>query len=264
MTSVQRLVSHHWRVPARPFSVDAGVPVVGTRLGEAEPTRPALVMAHGLMGWHRKPRFAVFAEFMTDWFTPYPFDLRGHGGSGGTCDFGRGEIDDVDAVVHLAREDGHRVVVTFGVSLGAIAVLRHAGVYGGVDEVVAVSSLAWWDWHEGADPVLLRRMQRLIDTPAGRNALRAWGVRTNHDWQPPQSPEEVIGKIAPTPVLLVHGEDDRLFPPAHARALYDAAREPKRLMLGAPFGHAEDGLTASFAIRLARAIYDTLGLRWSG
>jgi alpha-beta hydrolase superfamily lysophospholipase len=55
---------------------------------------------------------------------------------------GGAEVDDVEAVVRLARKETHAKVVTVGTSMGGIAVLRHAGLIGGVDEVVAISSLA--------------------------------------------------------------------------------------------------------------------------
>jgi fermentation-respiration switch protein FrsA (DUF1100 family) len=68
----------------------------------------------------------------------------------------------------------------------------------------------------------------------------------------------VIGKIAPTPVVIVHGADDRLFPPSHAHRLYGAAGEPKRLLIGEGFGHAEDGLTPSFARKLVDVLQETV------
>ena len=83
-------------------------------------------------------------------------------------------------------------------------------------------------------------------------------------WEEPESPEEVVGKIAPTPVVIIHGTDDRLFAVDHARRLYEAAGEPKRLLLGDGFGHAEDGLTPAFARRLVRVVHETLELPWSG
>jgi fermentation-respiration switch protein FrsA (DUF1100 family) len=89
-------------------------------------------------------------------------------------------------------------------------------------------------------------------------------VRLPDHWEEPESPEEVVGKIAPTPVVIVHGTDDQLFTPDHAQRLYDAAGEPKRLLLGDGFGHAEDGLTPAFGRRLARVIHETLELPWSG
>jgi pimeloyl-ACP methyl ester carboxylesterase len=265
MTTVQLALSHHWRVPAHVFAVltEDDVQIVGTRLGLNDPERPAVVLVHGLMGWHAKPRFAVFAEHLTDRFTVYAFDMRGHGGSGGVSDFGGAEIYDVDRVVALARREGHGSVVTAGTSQGAIAVLRHAGILGGVDAVVGISSLAYWDWHDGAEPMARRQLHARIGTRSGRAALRAWGVRLPEDWNEPESPEQVVGKIAPTPVVIVHGNDDPLFSPDHARRLYEAAGEPKRLLLGDGFGHAEDGLTPAFGRRFARVVHESLGVPWS-
>jgi fermentation-respiration switch protein FrsA (DUF1100 family) len=43
------------------------------------------------------------------------------------------------------------------------------------------------------------------------------------------APEAVIARIAPRPVLLMHGTHDQLVPPTHAERLFQAAREPKQL-----------------------------------
>jgi pimeloyl-ACP methyl ester carboxylesterase len=265
MTTVQLALSHHWRVPAHAFAVITkdDVQIVGTRLGSNDAERPAVVLVHGLMGWHAKPKFAVFAEHLTEWFTVYALDMRGHGGSGGVSDYGGAEIYDVAAVVALARREGHATVVTVGTSQGGIAVLRHAGILGGVDAVVGISSLAYWDWRDGAEPLARRQLDARIGSRSGRAALRAWGVRLPDEWDEPESPEVVVGKIAPTPVVIIHGTDDHLFTPDHARRLYEAAGEPKRLLLGDGFGHAEDGLTPAFERRLARVVHETLGLPWS-
>lgn len=57
------------------------------------------------------------------------------------------------------------------------------------------------------------------------------------------------------PLLVVHGEDDHLFPLDGARALHAAAGEPRTLWVEPPgFGHAEDGVTPAFADRLAEAV----------
>ncbi len=261
MTTVQHVASHHWRVPARPFTVhtEDGVRIEGSRLGHPGTDLPALVFAHGLMGWHRKPRFAVFAEYLVDAFTVYAPDLRGHGESAGISDFGGAEMWDVDAVLRLARRVGHRQVITVGTSMGGIAVIRQAGLIGGTDGVVAISSLAYWDWHGGAHPKVRRDFHARVGTAPGRAALRAWGVRLPEDWDEPESPEAIVGKIAPTPVVIVHGKDDQLFSIDHAERLYEAANDPKRLLIGDTFGHAEDGLTTAFARRLTRIVHEELG-----
>jgi len=266
MTTVQHVTSHHWRVPAEPFTVttDDGVRIEGTRLGEPGADLPAVVLAHGLIGWHRKPRFAVFAEHLTPWFAVYAFDARGHGESDGVSDFGGAEMYDVDAVVGLARREGHERIVTAGTSMGGIAVIRHAALIGPPDLVVSISSLASWDWHAGADPTARRNFQAKVNTVPGRAALRAWGVRLPEEWEEPEAPEDVIAKIAPTPIVIVHGENDLLFSVEHAHRLYEAAGEPKHLMIGDRFGHAEDGLSPGFARRLARVIHQEAGIPWSG
>ena len=123
---------------------------------------------------------------------------------------------------------------------------------------------SYWDWHDDAHPKLRRNMHTKIGTPAGRAALRAFGVRMPEHWDEPESPEEVIGKIAPTPVIIVHGTDDKLFPPSHAQRLFDAAGEPKRLLLGEGFGHAEDGLSPAFANKLVSVVHESVGWAWSG
>ena len=264
MTSVQLLASHHWRVPATPFLLRTrdGVAIHGTRLGDQGNASPVVVLAHGLMGWHRKPRFARFAEMLSRWFAVYGFDHRGHGASEGVSDFGGAEMADVDAVADLARREGHDRLVTVGTSMGAIAVIRHAALLGGSDMVVAISSLAYWDWHGGAHPSARRDFHQRVGTQPGRAALRAWGVRLPEEWQEPESPEEVAGKIAPVPLVIVHGRNDHLFSEDHAHRLFEAAGEPKRLLLSTGFGHAEDGLTPGFARLLARTVGETLGLPW--
>ena len=92
----------------------------------------------------------------------------------------------------------------------------------------------------------------------GRAVARALGYRLTETWDPPETAEEVVGKIAPTPLIVVHGVDDRLFLVDVARRLYERAGEPKRLMLASRFGHAEEGLTPAFAERLTARILDAL------
>jgi pimeloyl-ACP methyl ester carboxylesterase len=236
--------------PARPFRVvtQDGVTVVGDRLGSGP---VALVFCHGFQGWHRKPRLVRFQEALARTFTVYGFDFRGHGGSEGLCAYGAREHLDVEAVARLARVDGFEKVVTFGGSMGGIAVIRHAALLGGVDMVVAVSTPALWDGHESK---AVRRLAWLISTRLGRKALRVSGVRPAPSFTPVEDPIDLVGKIAPIPLALVHGRDDHFFDEEQAWALYRAASQPKRLLLASHFGHAEDGYTDAFAGLMAQTV----------
>ncbi len=250
MVSTLRYRSVRYRTAARPFEVrtDDGVRLRGERLGTGD---VAIVFCHGFLGWHRKPRLVRFQEALAELFTVYGFDFRGHGESEGLSAFGALEHLDVEAVVRRAREDGVDQVVTFGGSMGGIAVIRHAALVGGVDAVVTVSTPARWDGH---DSEAVRRLAWLTATRWGRQLLRGSGVRVSPSFQRVEEPAELVGKIAPTPLVIVHGRDDHFFDEEQAWLLYRQAGPPKRLLLASRFGHAEDGYTPSFARQISGAI----------
>jgi pimeloyl-ACP methyl ester carboxylesterase len=222
--------------------------LAGSRIGDAD---PVIVVCHGFGGWHAKPKYARLIEALVPRFTVYAFDFRGHGASGGWTTFGGVETVDVAA----AR------VATLGASMGGIAVIRHAALEGGVDAVVAVSTPARWDGHR-SDAV--RRMAWLTGTARGRRVGRLFGIRLPTEWARPESPEDVVAKIAPVPLLLIHGRDDHYFDEEEAWRLYRATGEPKRLWLAGRFGHAEDGFSPQLAGRIARLVYEAWGLPWPG
>jgi len=74
----------------------------------------------------------------------------------------------------------------------------------------------------------------------------------------PETPEQVVGRIAPVPLILVHGRDDHFFDEEEVWRLYRAAGKPTRVMLATRFGHAEDGLTPAFATRLGHRILESV------
>ncbi|HEY7280326.1 MAG TPA: alpha/beta fold hydrolase [Actinomycetota bacterium] len=235
-----------------------GLELIGTRLGDAE---PAVVLCHGFSGWHTKTRPALLAEALAERFTVYGFDFRGHGASHGETTFGNLEVRDVGAVLARARDDGHDPVATVGWSMGGVAAIRHAALVGGPDAVVAISAPARWDGHESA---AVRRMAWVATSSRGRRVARALGVRIAPTIDRPESPEDVIAKIAPVPILIVHGRDDHYFEEEEAWRLYRRAGEPKALWLASRFGHGEDGFSDPLAERIARHLYRTWGLPWPG
>jgi pimeloyl-ACP methyl ester carboxylesterase len=237
-----------------------GVSLTGARLGtvagggpvpQTAGTVPALVFCHGFLGWHRKASLVRFQEALARSFVVYAVDLRGHGASDGLSTFGAFEYLDVEAVVSLARSEGAASVVTLGGSMGGIAVIRHAALVGGVDGVVAVSTPALWDGHDSA---AIRRMAWLTGTSRGRALLRAAGTRVSPDWRKTEAPADIVARISPVPLLLVHGRDDHYFDEEQAWLLYRRAGEPKRLLLFDRFGHAEDGYTPNLAVEVTRII----------
>jgi dipeptidyl aminopeptidase/acylaminoacyl peptidase len=61
------------------------------------------------------------------------------------------------------------------------------------------------------------------------------------------SPEWIVDRIAPRPVLFITTDDDRLVPPGESRQLYARAGEPKKLVVLEGYGHYEVYLEPAFS-----------------
>ncbi|WP_432073100.1 alpha/beta hydrolase [Streptomyces wuyuanensis] len=244
----------------------------------------AIVVAHGFTGSVDRPAVRRAARVLAGRAAVVTFSFRGHGRSGGHSTVGDREVLDVAAAIAWARSLGHRRVVTVGFSMGGSVVLRHAALYGAAyagrardravadtdarragdgrepwlaadapagrtDAVAAVSAPARW-YYRGTAP--MRRVHWVITRPAGRLVGR-YGLRTRihpEDWSPvPLSPVEAVPLIAPTPLLIVHGDRDAYFPLDHPRML--AAAGPSELWLEPGMGHAENAADDALLGRLA-------------
>jgi len=187
-------------------------------------------------------------------------DFRGHGGSGGGSAVGGDpEVLDVDAAVRSARSDGADAVVTLGLSMGGGAVLRQAALgRHRPDAVVSVSAVSRWYVR---DTPPMRRVHWLLETSLGRRVVsRAVRLRLDEPWlTPPPSPLQVVSRIAPTPLLLVHGDRDEYFPLEHFRTLAQAAGPTATAWVVPGFGHAESGATAPLVERIGRWASATIG-----
>jgi pimeloyl-ACP methyl ester carboxylesterase len=200
-----------------------------------------VVVAHGFTGSIDKAGVANVCAALARHAGVLAFDFRGHGRSTGHSTLGDREIADLDAAVAAVRELGYERVVTCGWSMGGSVVLRHAALAGGVDAVVSVSAVSRWFYRDTAP---MRRLHWAVETRLGRLLTRRFlGTRVTADgWDDvPESPVEVVARISPIPLLVVHGDKDHYFPLEHPQALYDAALEPKELWLVEGFGHAESG-----------------------
>lgn len=164
-------------------------------------------------------------------YTVFAFDYRGYGWSGGGAPDIPGVHRDARAalskILSLPGISADRLVV-FGQSLGA---------------AVAVHTVAT------APPARRPRALILDSAFAGyRRIVReklsspiitwplAWPVSRFFDDE--YSPERWIGKIAPVPVIVIHGTADRLVPYSHGKMLYDLASDPKGIWTVEGGGHA--------------------------
>ena len=218
----------------------------------------AYVLAHGFTGTWRSAGLGRVAAVLSQEAGVVAFDFRGHGRSSGVSTVGDREVHDLAAAVGWARLLGYRQVATVGFSMGASVVVRHAALIGGVDAVVAVSGPSRWYYRETAP---MRRLHTVVETPWGRLLARL-ALRTRIDtrrWNPvPAEPREVVGAIAPTPLLVVHGDSDLYFPLNHAYELAAQAGPTARLWVEPGFGHAEAAIGPELTRRIAAWVQASL------
>jgi uncharacterized protein len=236
------LSTHPPRRPIRSTPEDIGIPsediAFSSRDGlclsgwfvPSPGARAGMVLCHGFPGNREEVLF--WARML------YPqgvhlllFDFRALGRSEGSlCSIGYHEVNDLlGAVDYLtARPEMQRLPVgVFGLSMGGAVALMTAAQ----DERIA--AVATHGAYASLDRAIAQHC-RVYMGPFGPlldRQARWWGRR----WFPLEprcvSPVDVVGRIAPRPVLLLHGERDFIVRPDDARALYHAAGEPKQLHL---------------------------------
>jgi alpha-beta hydrolase superfamily lysophospholipase len=232
-----RISAAHW-APSRPD-------------GPTTDSGTAYVICHGFTGSWETPSLRRAAEWFAQHGGVVAISFRGHGRSGGRSTVGGQEVLDLQEAVRWARYLGYERVVTVGFSMGASIVVRHAGILGGVDAAVSVSSPARW-YYRGTPP--MRIVQWAITGPVGRSTVRL----TRHTrispkgWDPePIEPRVAAASVGATRLLVVHGDADHYFPVDHAEQIADAAGELGELWIERGFGHAENALPEELAHRIA-------------
>jgi uncharacterized protein len=193
------------------------------RPGTPPPNRraPGVVIVHGASS--RKENHADFARLATaNGWGALTFDLPGHGDS--ERDFTGEAVDDVIAMAELlAAEPGvdARRVAVRGSSLGGFLAICAAAA---APELAGVIAICPASENHLATGVRQGRFEMRIGDPVD---LEAWLMA--------QDIGAAVERIAGRPLILLHAEGDTQVPSEHSEALYERAREPRRLVI-APGG----------------------------
>jgi uncharacterized protein len=234
--------------------------IVVPAAGPATARPLTFVVAHGFTNRVDRPSFLRLVGWLRPFGEVRAVDFRGHGRSaGGSTAGGDAEMGDLDAAVGAARADGAAAVATVGLSMGGGAALRQAALgRHRPDAVVSLSAVSRWYVR---DTRPMQRVHWLLETTPGRRlGARALGLRLDPPWLvPPLPPLQVVAAIAPTPLLLVHGDRDGYFPLEHFRTLAQAAGPTATAWVVPGFGHAESGATAPLVERIGRWASATIG-----
>jgi len=216
------------------FATGGGATLRGWWVPGAPGASAAVVAVHGAGG----NRAGLLPETPFLRRAGYPallFDLRGHGRSDGAArglGFGPRESEDVSAAVAFVREQrGIPRVAALGTSLGGAAVLLAAARDPDIAAVIAENPWAR----------ILHVMRIAPARPWFVPELLLRGIRATAFWRlgilGTPEPLDAVGRIAPRPLLLLHGEADRLVPVSDSRALLAAAGEPAELWTLPGAGH---------------------------
>ncbi|HEX9037718.1 MAG TPA: alpha/beta fold hydrolase [Ktedonobacterales bacterium] len=163
------------------------------------------------------------------------FDYHGHGrGSAAPVTLGRRELRDAHAALDyvLRRLPGAHIGVV-GYSMGAAVAILAAADRPEIRVVVADSPFA-----THAD-VISHAISRTLHMPGSPFLTatdyfleRRAGYRSSD-----VVPLHVVERIAPRPLLLIHGTADSTIPYSHTQRIYDAAGAPKELWLASGAEH---------------------------
>lgn len=193
-------------------------------------TAPAVVLCHGI--WTgRRECLPLALRFREAGYNVLVFDFRAHGTSGGRfTSVGHHEANDVIGAVQYLMErpevDPSRIGVV-GFSMGAAATIQAAARCDDIAVLVADSAYASFI---DAARYSFRLVTRVPHFPMANLAMQ-WAKWLLNVDATQLRPVDVIGRIAPRPILLTHGVLDEIVPVRHAYTLFQAAEEPKELWI---------------------------------
>lgn len=206
----------------------------------------AVIVAPGFFQSKNTPTFRRIIRLVGQHADVIAMDFRGHGDSGGLYHFSAKEADDLDCVARYAS-DHHARVRVLGFSYGGSIALLTQARRPCFDAIACVGSpmrpdrieFEWWrrsSWFSGS-----RSMEPGV------------GCRMAPPWLPKASALDAVRRIGGTPLMFIHGTEDRIVYPRHSVVLYDAAAGPKQIHFIVGGGHAED-LFRTHADQTARLI----------
>ena len=193
----------------------------------------AVIICPGFFQSKDTVTFQRMSRALAGRFDVLAMDFRGHGKSSGLYTFSAREGADLEAVLAFARVRYQRIGVV-GFSLGAAiainTVSRHPDQ---VRSLIAVSApstfeqieFKWWT------PEAMRTGMQGLEPGAG--------CRPGNPLLKKARPIERAPRLAPLPILFIHGTRDVIVGVEHSRRLFAAASEPKRLEIIEGGSHAE-------------------------
>jgi uncharacterized protein len=182
-----------------------------------------IIMVHGAYRNRADPgtkMLNIAKEMITGGYNVLMFDLRGHGLSGGKkTSLGYFEQKDILGAINYAKKRGMKKICILSSSMGAATSLMTAADCDQIDAIVADSSFA------SLSEIIKPQFSRRCRLPLFFLPVALFLVEKIHGINFALSkPINSIKKINRSPVLLIHGGQDKTVPLEHAYQLSCAAQ----------------------------------------
>lgn len=192
--------------------------------------RATIVLCHGHQ-FNRMQMIGAVRILAGEQYQFLLFDFRRSGRSGGSVStVGYLERGDVTAAVNWLEQQPEaegRPIGVFGVSMGGAAAILAAA------EDRRIAAVATLGAYATLDRAVMQRCRFFVGSlaPLLATPTRRFGEKWLPGGASEVAPVGSIGRIAPRPVLLMHGRHDPFVNVEEARLLYAAASEPRRLVI---------------------------------
>jgi len=214
------------------FTTDDGYTLDGWLIAAGRETRAAVILMHGF-SWHRLPWLTEFVPWIQPRYNILQFDFRGHGNSDDALiTLGTLEQRDVAAAVRFLQGRGYGPIALMGISMGGAVAITAAPDL----PVAAVVADAAYAVLQNPIANRMRESRYPLARLGSQLVVAAASVRAR-TWL--RQPIQRVGQIAPRGLLLIAPREDRLVDWTQAVQLYDAAREPKELMVVDGAAHSD-------------------------
>jgi fermentation-respiration switch protein FrsA (DUF1100 family) len=201
-------------------------------------SRTTIILSHGY-GDHGD-QMLPWADFLNRaGYGTFIYDMRSRGASGGDAiTLGALEREDLLSVIDYvaSRPDADAARLgALGVSLGGAATILAAASDPRIK--VVVDDCGFSD-APGVINTTFAHFVRLPPFPFAPLSVKIAEWRTGARLSQVR-PVDVVGRLAPRPLLIIHGLTDPYVPPAHSERLFAAAGEPKSAWYVPGAGHAQ-------------------------
>jgi len=216
------------RIEGASFFSEGELLIGVTYIGLGEGKKPTVLLLHGLPGLEKNVDIAYALREM-GWNVLIPH-YRGCWGSGGKYRFTGIPADVKNAITFMESKpyvDKEKIFLV-GHSLGAWATIITTAQDKRIKGAIAIAGGASQDEASNRRREHLEALirQGFLKQLTPEEALDDW-ARMGREL----APQDWAEKISPRPLLLIGGEQDATVTPERVRAVFDRAKEPKKLVM---------------------------------